>query len=858
LEGGQWSRIDDLFHRAADLAPADRCAFLDRACGDDEELRRELDSLLAADTPDDGVIEAAIEGPAERIGPYQILREIGRGGMGTVYLAERADGEYRKQVALKLVSPQLVTEEILRRFRNERQVEALLDHPNIARLLDGGTTEDDRPYLVMEYVDGVRIDAWCDSRKLAVGERLKLFRQVCAAVQAVHEKGIIHRDIKPGNILVTADGTPKLLDFGIAKVLNPGPSESAESTIGPGPMTPEYASPEQVRGDRVGPASDIYALGVVLYQLLTGQLPYAAQGGDLRTAICEQEAVAPSKAVQRAGRPRTLRRQLAGDLDNIVLKSLRKETDRRYRSVTQFSEDLDRFFRDLPVQATGESLRYRGRMFLKRNRSAILAAALSAMLVLAVVAGLGKRRGSTDDAGVRSIAVLPLDNLSGDQEQEYFADGVTDALISELARSRTARVISRTSVMTYKRPHGSLPQIAKALGVQTIAEGSVLRAGSRVRISMRLVDAKKDRPFWSGSYEGEPRDVLALQARVAGAIAREIDVTLTARDTAQVSQSRQINLDAYDAYLKGRHEYFTAFNKESTQKAIDWFQRAIVFDPGYAPAYAGLADCYYMVSNQYYAPTEVMPKAKAAALRAIELDDTLGEAHATLALIRSVYDFNHGEAEKGFQQALKLKPGDATVHTWYGLYLVAMGRFDDGAAELEQAQKLDPVSPALNGYSGAVLYYAHRYDEVIRRMRPIIEKNPDYQQPYAWIALAYEQKGEWDKAIAAMEKSTQLVGGEVDGLAQLAHIYAVVGRKGDSRRVLKRVKEIARHRFVSAWDFALIHAGLGEQDEAFRWLQKVEQDRSEMFVLMNVDPRFDPLRADPRFPGVLRSAGLTH
>ena len=540
-----------------------------------------------------------------------------------------------------------------------------------------------------------------------------------------------------------------------------------------------------------------------------------------------------------------------------MLKGLRKEADRRYTSAAQFSEDVDRFLQDLPVQARKESLPYRGRKFLKRNRAPTLAAALSAVVVLGVVAGLGWRGGPNGDAGYRSIAVLPLENLSGDREQEYFADGVTDALISELARIRGVRVISRTSAMTYKGSRRPLPQIARALGVQTIAEGSVLRAGSRVRISMSLVDALKDRPVWSSSYEGELQDVLALQERVADAIAREIDATLTARDGAQMSRSRRINLDAYDAYLKGRHEYFTAFNKESTQRATDWFQRAIALDPGYAPAYAGLADCYYMVSNQYYAPTEVMPRAKAAALKAIDLDDTLGGAHATLALVRSVYDFNHAEAEKGFHRALELKPSDAGAHVWYGLYLVAMGRFDEAAIELNRAQKLDPSSPALNGYAGAVLYYAHRYDEVIRRMRALIEKNPDYQQPYAWIALAYEQKGAWDKAIAAMEKSTQLDGGEVDGLAQLAHIYAVVGRTADARRLLKRVTEISRRRYVSAWDFALIHAGMGERDESFRWLQKVEEDRSEMFVLMNVDPRFDSLRADPRFRGVLRSAGLS-
>ena len=357
MEGGRWSRIEDLFHQAADLAPTERFAFLNRTCGDNQELRRELESLMAADTPDDGLIEGAMEMPAgqipaasntgeegRRIGSYQILREIGRGGMGTVYLAERADGQYRMQVAIKLVSRHLCTDEVLRRFRNERQVEAFLDHPNIARLLDGGATGDGLPYLVMEYVDGVRIDTWCDSRKLPVREQLKLFRQVCSAVQSVHEKHIIHRDIKPDNILVTADGTTKLLDFGIAKVLNPGLSELAEDTVGLGPMTPEYASPEQVRGERVGAASDIYALGVVLYQLLTGQLPYSAQGDDLRKAICEQEPAAPSKAAERTGKT-ALSRQLAGDLDNILLQCLEKEPQRRYSSVEQLSEDVDRFLK---------------------------------------------------------------------------------------------------------------------------------------------------------------------------------------------------------------------------------------------------------------------------------------------------------------------------------------------------------------------------------------------------------------------------------------------------------------------------------------------------------------------------------
>jgi serine/threonine protein kinase len=385
---------------------------LDHACADDPELRSDVEALLASDdehgveflaAPVADLAAARFTDPTSspasveflagrRVGPYEILREIGHGGMGAVYLANRADGQFRKRVAIKLVKPYLGTEEILRRFRNERQVVADLEHPNIAQLLDGGATEDGLPYLVMEYVEGAPIDAWCDSSKLSVRERVKLFRSVCAAVQYAHDKQVIHRDIKPANILVTADGTPKLLDFGIAKVLNPDlTAQSIETTtIGPGPMTPQYASPEQVRGEKVGPACDIYALGMVLYHLLTGRLPYSVQSADLRQVarvICEQEPVKPSVTSGDS--------QLTGDLDNIVLKALRKEPERRYGSAAELSADLDRYLQDRPVQARRESLLYRGRKFLKRNRALITAGAVTGIIVWVLVAGVSRFAPST-------------------------------------------------------------------------------------------------------------------------------------------------------------------------------------------------------------------------------------------------------------------------------------------------------------------------------------------------------------------------------------------------------------------------------------------------------------------------------
>ena len=860
----RWQRVKETLEQAWELDAAQRSAFVDQACTDDAELRSRVEALLTSDQdageflvapvlelpPGDETADGEYS-PGRRIGPYQILREIGHGGMGTVYLAERADGQYRKRVAIKLVSPHLGTEEILQRFRNERQVVADLDHPNIARLLDGGATEDGLPYLAMEFVEGVRIDTWCDSRKLPVRDRVRLFRQVCAAVQYAHEQQVIHRDIKPGNILVTADGTPKLLDFGIAKVLNRDLSNTAEATRGLGPMTPEYASPEQARGEGVGPASDVYALGVLLYRLLTGKPPYALQSVDARQierAICEQEPVKPSVASQS--------RQLTGDLDNIVLKALRKEPERRYSSVAQFSEDLGSFLQDLPVDARKENLLYRGRKFLKRNRVATWAVAVTAVSVLALVAALGRltRPTAGTESGIQSIAVLPLENLSGDRAQEYFADGITDALIGELARIRALRVISRTSVMSYKGTRQRLPDIARSLGVQTIAEGSVLRAGNRVRIAVRLVDAPKDRPVWSGSYEGELQNVLALQEQVAEAIAGEIHVTLTAPNQARAFRNQRVDLGAYDAYLKGRHQYLSEFTQDSINKATVLFHQALALDPSYAPAYAGLAECYYMVSNIYYAPTEVMPKAKSAALKALDLDDTLGEAHAILALIKSVYDFKYAEAEKEFRRAIELKPSDLEAHLWYGQHLAGTGRFDEAVAEMEKAQKLDPVSPGMNAYV-LPLYLARRYEQAIERLQPITELHPDYHMAHAYLALAYEGKGAWAKAIAEMERAYAL-DSEPEALAQLGHMYAVSGRTADARRVLRQLKELSRKRYVSVYNIALLYAGLGERDEAFRWLQKVEQDRSEWFAAVNVDPRLDALHSDPRFAGVLRSVGL--
>ena len=543
--------------------------------------------------------------------------------------------------------------------------------------------------------------------------------------------------------------------------------------------------------------------------------------------------------------------------------ALRKQPERRYPSAREFSADIDRILEHQPVRARKESLPYLCRKFVTRNLALVKVAAISAVMAVALVTGTQWFRGSavalvTD---VSSIAVLPLENLSGDKDQEQFADGITDALISELARIHALRVISRTSIMSYKATRLRLPEIAHNLGVQTIAEGSVLRTGNRVRIALRLVDAPKDRALWSGSYEGELQDVLALQSRVAEAIAGEIHVTMSAPKERRVLRDRRVDVGAYDAYLKGRHEYLNDFNSlDSMTKAIDWFQRALALDSNYAPAYSGLADCYYMASGRFRLPNEAMPKAKSAALRAIQLDETLGEAHATLALVRSVYDYDRTEAEKEFKRAIELKPGDAQSRVWYASHLVAGGRVNEAMDEVERARKLDPVSPGLNGYIGAILYFAHRYDQIVRRMQPIAEMYPDLVEPRWWAAMAYEQKSEWAKAIANAEwccgKLADPMTDSTDGFAQLGHMYAMSGRAADARRVLQEIIGLSARRHVSSYTTAILYAGLNERDETFRWLQKAWEDRQEDLAYVNVDPRLNAFHSDPRFAALLRNVGL--
>ena len=869
----RWRRVEDLFHRAADLSPAERDALLASACAGDDGLRKEVESLLAADGDPDDVLEKAVSDAAsrlredaenesirvgDRIGPYSIVALIGNGGMGAVYRALR-DDEFRMEVALKLLKRGTDTESALRRFRKERQILAGLRHPNIAHLLDGGATEDGLPYFAMEYVEGRPLLDYAAS--LPIRQRLELFRSICAAVRYAHQNLVVHRDLKPGNILVTADGSPKLLDFGIAKLVDPEATgdEMMMTVAGTRVLTPDYASPEQVRGEPITIASDIYSLGVILYELLTGKRPHVIEAytpQEIERAICREEPKKPS----------AWNAQVAADLDNIVLMALRKEPQRRYGSVEQFSEDVGRHLENRPIRARKDTLVYRTDKFIRRNKLGLLAAGIAltglALGVAAVqhqVVWLGRpstNRPPKSEARLM-LAVLPFENLTGDPKEDYFSDGLTEEIITQVGNLDPDRlgVIARTSVMHYRNGTVPLDQVGRELGVRYIVEGSVRRDTNRVRISAQLVQTGDQTHIWARQYDRELRSLLTVQDEIAQEIAGEIRLTLDrTRSVVPRPNLSSRALEAYDLCLKGQY-FFNKRTIDSLQEAAKDFQEAAVKDPNDARAEVGLADCFALMGGYGNLPqTEFGPKARAAANRAIQIDGRMAEAHAALALIVQNYDWDWQMAEKEFRRAIELNPNYATAHHWYAEHLMWRGRFDEALRESERARELDPLSLIVAADNGAILYYSRQYDRAIEKWKSVLDMDPDFLRAHL-IRAAYVEKGMFAEALADTERMRSLT--PVPSYwSWLACIDGRAGRMSEARRSLRKLLKWNRSHSADPVMTASAYLGAGDKDQALAWLERAYAQHSNELTALKVSPGFDSLRRDARFQDLLHRVGF--
>jgi len=788
----------------------------------------------------------------DTLGHYRITERIGAGGMGVVYRAH--DERLERDVALKVLpTGTLADEDARKRFRKEALALARLNHPNIAAVYDFDT-QDGQDFLVMEYVPGGTLAGRLTNGALPEKEVVLLGAQIAAALEEAHEQGIVHRDLKPGNIAITLKGQAKVLDFGLAKLLQPAsagmPGDSLTASVAGAEVagTLPYMAPEQVEGERVDARTDIYALGAVLYEMGAGRRPFQANSAlRLSDAIRHEPPLSP-RAVNAAMSP---------ELDRIILKCLEKESENRYQSAKELAVDLRR----LESSVSGPVVRPKERAGNWRRRVFLAMGITIALMLLAIGLNVGgwreRLRGKPVSPRIESLAVLPLENLSRDPDQEYFADGMTEALITELAQIESLKVISRTSVMRYKGSKEPLSQIAKELKVDAVVEGSVQRSGDKVGINVQLIHAPTDRHLWAKSYERDLRDVLTLQREVASAITREIRVKLTPQEQSNLARAHQVDRAAYEAYLKGLY-YSDRRTREGLTKGNEYFQQAIALDPNYALAHAGLAKSYVDLGGWlgFFSPREFLPQAKAEAIKALGIDDTLAEAHFSLAETALEYDWDWSKAEREYRRAIELNPNYAPAHHGYGTYLEALARFDEAIAERKRAQELDPLSPLQTADVGYPFYWAGQYDQAIEHYRSGLELDPNFFWSHLWIGEAYVEKGMHEEAIAEIRKAVVLSASNTRVLATLGYAYGVSGRRSEALKVLNDLRARSKQSYVSPYFIALIYAGLGENNRTLEWLEKAYQERHPYLILLKVQPVFRKLHSDPRFQDLLRRIGF--
>ena len=734
---------------------------------------------------------------------YEIIDKLGAGGMGVVYRAR--DQRLDREVALKLLAPAILSDESARRrFRHEAMALSRLSHPNIATVhdfdSDGGID-----FLVMEHVAGETLAARLRRGALPELETREIGIQIAEALDEAHERGVAHRDLKPANVIVTSKGRVKILDFGLAKLLRAGEGGDTvtASMAGAWSGTLPYMPPEQLEGKEAGTEGDLYALGAMLYEMIAGRRPFTdASPARLMSAILSER---PPALVAAGSAP------VSGMLQSLVHQLLEKDPARRPRSAREVATTL-------------------------RASAASVAAA--------------PRTAAPDP--VRGIVVLPLENLSGDPEQEFFADGMTEELISDLAQIQALRVISRTSAMRYKKTQKTLQEIGRELNVDSVVEGSVRRHGERVRITAQLIEIATDRHLWAKSYERDLKDVLALQGEVAQAIAQEIKGKLTPEEEARLAHAHTVDPKAYEAYLKGRH-HWNKRTDESLLRSLEYFREAVEVDPTWATAHVGLSDAYNVMG--FYGtlpPGDTFPKAKAAATTALRLDPNLAEAYSDLGYVQTYHEWDWEASERSFRKALSLNDKNAYTHLFFMNLLSAIGWEEESFLEVERAYELDPHSMIIGTARGWVRYYARDFDVAVDLVRQLIDREPTFSTAHAWISAVHEMRGEYDLALAAAMRAAELTARGPWSLGGMGRAYARMGRRSEAETILAEMHDLATRRYVSPYDIALVAAALDRQDEALDLLERGYTNRANMMALLRSEPRWDSIRAHPRFQDLER------
>jgi len=777
---------------------------------------------------------------------YRLERVLGEGGMATVYLAH--DLKHGRPVALKVLKPEVAAALGAQRFLNEIQVTANLQHPHILPLYDSGDA-DGALFYVMPLVRGESLrERLTREGRLPLDEAIRITRQVAGALEQAHRQGIIHRDIKPENILLQ-DGEALLADFGIALALSEAGGGRLTGT-GLAIGTVQYMSPEQAEGDRdLDPRSDIYALAAVTYEMIAGEPPVIGRTPAAMIAKLLTEPPASLRAV---------RDEVPPSLDEAVLRGLARERADRFATARAFADALT-----APEAAATRAIGAKGLPGTPavRRAGARTLAVLGLLLVggyLMVRSGVVGRSRTVAPATIRSVAVLPLDNYSGDSTQDYFAEGMTDELTAALATISQLRVTSRGSAMQFQgKNRPATPAIARALDVDAIVEGSVSRSGNKVRITAQLIDARADRHLWARSFERNSSDVLTLQAELAAAIADEINVRLTESEQSRLATAPSVNPEAHDAYLRGRY-FFNRPSDANLQTAIAQFEEAVRLSPEFAPAYSGLSDAYLWAgyNEGFLTASEARPRAKAAAEKAVQLDGNSAEAHTSLAVFKLFYEFDWAGCEREFRRAIQLNPSYAFAHDMLGMALAFTGRFDESREESRRAARLDPLSPQVLVDATTAPMFQRDFAAAKALARRAAELDPTYFFPVMAEAWSDLEAGKFREAIPPMKKAATM-GAPPFVTAFLAYTYGAAGDRDNALAELESLRKMSRGGEVQPFNLALVYLGLGDNSRALDYLERALAADSQMMAWLGRDTMFDPLRREPRFRALLKKLNFT-